>query len=100
MVIVIISMAILLVIALVLRKGKGSWLIAGYNSMSEKEKAKYDEKKLCKDVSSILFGIIASMGVSVVGELFNITWLSTVSLILILLIVVVGVIAANVRSRS
>ena len=29
--------------------GKGAFLIAGYNTMSEKEKAKYDEKKLMKN---------------------------------------------------
>lgn len=28
--------------------GRGSWLIAGYNTMSEEEKAKFDEKKLCR----------------------------------------------------
>lgn len=46
MVVIIISMVTLLIIALVLRKGKSSWLIAGYNSMSEKEKVKYNKKKL------------------------------------------------------
>lgn len=30
--------------------GKGSFLIAGYNTASEKEKAKYNEKKLCRIV--------------------------------------------------
>lgn len=30
--------------------GKGSWLIAGYNTASKKEKEKYDEKKLCRAV--------------------------------------------------
>ncbi len=28
--------------------GHGAWLIAGYNTASESEKAKYDEKKLCR----------------------------------------------------
>jgi hypothetical protein len=28
--------------------GKGSWLIAGYNTSSKEEKEKFDEKKLCR----------------------------------------------------
>lgn len=28
--------------------GKGSFLIAGYNAASKKEKERYDEKKLCR----------------------------------------------------
>ena len=28
--------------------GRGSWLIAGYNTASKEEKAKYNTKKLCR----------------------------------------------------
>jgi O-antigen/teichoic acid export membrane protein len=34
--------------ALYMISGKGGWLISGYNTMSKEEKAKYDEKKLCR----------------------------------------------------
>ena len=37
-------------ISLPLLMGKGSFLIAGYNAASEKEKRKYNEKKLCRTV--------------------------------------------------
>lgn len=37
--------------------GRGSWLIAGYNTMSEEEKAKFDEKKLCRGMG-VGFGFI------------------------------------------
>lgn len=36
------------VISIVLLSGKGSFLIAGYNTSSPGDKAKYDEKKLCR----------------------------------------------------
>lgn len=42
-----------LVMGIVLFCGKGSWLIAGYNTMSPQEKEKYDEKKLCKAASLV-----------------------------------------------
>ena len=35
---------LLLVISIVLLCGRGSWLIAGYNTASEEERKKYDEK--------------------------------------------------------
>ena len=36
------------VMSLVLLSGRGSGLIAGYNTSSDKQKAKYDENKLCR----------------------------------------------------
>ena len=37
-----------LIISIILLSGHGSWFISGYNTASKEEKAKYDEKKLCK----------------------------------------------------
>ncbi|OZS76699.1 hypothetical protein CF394_15320 [Tetzosporium hominis] len=50
-----------LVMAYFLSQGKGAFLIAGYNTMSKKEKAKYDELALCKFMSKVLYGISFSM---------------------------------------
>lgn len=43
-----IGFVILAVLSIVLISGHGSWFIAGYNTASKEEKAKYDEKKLCR----------------------------------------------------
>ena len=51
---------IFLLISLSLFTGKGSWLIAGYNTASKKEKEKYDKQKLCR-VMGIMCAIIAAM---------------------------------------
>ena len=40
--------AIFLVISIMLLFGHGSWFISGYNIAPKEEKAKYDEKKLCR----------------------------------------------------
>lgn len=40
------------VITLVLLSGKGSFLIAGYNTASKADKSHYNEKKLCRVVGS------------------------------------------------
>lgn len=39
---------ILAIMSITLLSGHGSWLIAGYNTASKEEKAKYNEKKLCR----------------------------------------------------
>lgn len=44
-----------LVLGIFLFRGKGKWLIAGYNTASNEEKAKYDDKKLCRAVSVVCF---------------------------------------------
>lgn len=43
-----------LALGIVFSRGKGTSLIAGYNTASPEEKAKYDEKKLCKAMSRLL----------------------------------------------
>jgi len=51
------------VISVLLLTGKGSWLIAGYNTASKKEKAKYNEKLLCKVVGTGFAVITAALAV-------------------------------------
>lgn len=40
--------AICAVLSIILLSGRGSFLIAGYNTADKEEKARYDEKKLCR----------------------------------------------------
>ena len=57
--------AISMILSIVLISGKGSSLIAGYNTASKEEKAKYDEKKLCRTVGigmAIISVLILVMG--------------------------------------
>ena len=65
---VIVMASVLLAISIFLFLGKGSWLIAGYNMASAEEKAKYNEKKLCKAIGTITL-IIALLlyGMSYLG---------------------------------
>ena len=47
--------ALFLVLGVVFSRRKGTSLIAGYNTASPEEKAKYDEKKLCEAMSRLMF---------------------------------------------
>lgn len=51
---------VFLVMGVFLLFGKGSWLIAGYNTATPEEKAKYDRKKLCR-ATGVLCEIICAM---------------------------------------
>lgn len=42
-----------LILSIILFYGKGQWLIAGFNTMSEQEKKQYDARKLCRAVSAV-----------------------------------------------
>ncbi len=55
---------VMLVMSVVLLMGKGSGLIAGYNTASEEVKLKYDEKKLCRTMGSGLLVLTVLFTVS------------------------------------
>lgn len=61
---VIVFATLFLILSVFLFRGKGSWLIAGYNTASEEDKAKYDKKKLCKGVSAITLVVSVMMYVT------------------------------------
>lgn len=68
--------ALFAVFAIVLFSGRGSMLIAGYNTSDKKEKAKYDEKKLgwvtggAMSVLAIMFLVLALSFESVSSSAF------------------------------
>ena len=45
---ILILAALFFIISGFLYGGKGSWLIAGFGTSSREERAKYDEKKVCR----------------------------------------------------
>lgn len=50
--------AIFAVLSIILLSGHGSWFISGYNTASNEEKEKYDEKKLCRTMGIILVDVV------------------------------------------
>ena len=66
----------LLVGAVFLINGRGTWMIAGYNTMSKAEKEKYNEKALCRFVGWFMIGIMLCVLLTAVGSHFGIRWLS------------------------
>ena len=60
--------ALLGIMSILLLMGKGSWLIAGYNTASEKEKSRYKEKTLCRTVGG---GLAAEVALLIAMEIFE-----------------------------
>lgn len=56
-------MIIFAILAVILFAGKGSFLIAGYNTASKEKKACYDEKKLCRVVGGCMGIVAACLGI-------------------------------------
>ena len=86
---------ILAILSIVLISGHGSWFISGYNTASKEEKAKYNEKKLCRTMG-IGMSIIAIL-LLIMELLENIlpAFFIYVSLGIILVDVVVIIILGN-----
>lgn len=56
-IIILIMAALMFVLSAFFFKGRGAMLVAGYNTASEEEKRKYDEKKLLKAMGTAVFAI-------------------------------------------
>ncbi|WP_243159139.1 DUF3784 domain-containing protein [Clostridium cochlearium] len=53
-----IVVGIFAILSITLLLGKGSFLIAGYNTSSKEEKEQYNEKKLCRAMGVMLLSLI------------------------------------------
>lgn len=63
---------LLLTIALILRSGRGSFLISGYNMLSKEEKEKYDTKALCRFVGNLLLVITFLIAIAIYAGFYEI----------------------------
>ena len=90
------------ILGFVLRSGKGSFLIAGYNTSSKEEKEKYDEVALGKFMGNLLIVIAAIVLVTAVSEIYNaalFNFIVVAAPILIIILVFGTIIYANTGNR-
>ena len=64
-----------LIMSIMLFMGKGSFLIAGLNSMTQEERAKYDERALKHFVAWLLIVVTACVMLIYAGAYYSIAWL-------------------------
>ena len=90
---------LLLITSLFLLQGKGAMLIAGYNTLSAKDKAQYDQVALCKAVGKLILCITFSIVLIFMGEFFQLNWLLIVGASLMIAIIIGGLIYLNTGNR-
>ncbi len=91
--------AMLFVLGYLVKYKRWSWLIAGYNTSSKDEKAKYDKEALCHGVGNIVLLLGGVVILAAVGEFLNFAWIVSFSWILFTVIIIVFLIYANTGNR-
>ena len=87
------------VLSAIFWKGKGAWLISGYNTASAAEKRRTDEKALCRFMAKLTLFMGLAWSVATAGLLLEVMALFWVGFVLFLAVTVVGVVYANTGNR-
>lgn len=100
--IIIIVMSIMFgIIGIFLFHGKGAWTISGYNTASEEERQRYDEKKVCRATGIVCFVCAAMLCImSYLGYRVDLGLMKeeelTPFVVIFVVVVIAAVIAANI----
>ena len=94
-----IVIAFFVLMGILFARGKGMSLIAGYNTMSAKEKEKYDKEKLCKAMSGMMFLLAGTWAVAAAGVFFRSNALCWAGIALFLAVIIGGLIYMNTGNR-
>jgi Na+/H+ antiporter NhaC len=84
-----------LVLALVVYFGKGDWLIAGYNTASEKERAQYNIKRL-----RLIITLLLLLSAVFVVVLLYFPYIGIVATPIFVIVTLVGVVLANTWAKK
>ena len=87
------------ILSIFLLNGKGAFLIAGYNTMSDDKKILYNEKALCKAVGKLLLSMAVFMMLFPITIQFEIMWLFWLSFIAFMVLPIGFAIYANTGGR-
>jgi len=80
-------------------KGRGAWMIAGYNTMRMEKQEKYDKKALCRFVGWLLIAMAACMAPILAGTYLQLAWLSACGGAAVVVMAVGAVVYANTGGR-
>ena len=89
----------LLILGIFIARGRGLWLIAGYNTASPAEKAKIDQKALCRHVSRLLWFSAGCFTLLMVSDVLASTAVMVVALVLLFAGIPAGIIWMNTGDR-
>lgn len=79
--------------------GKGSFLIAGYNTASKAEQAKYDKKALCRSMGWLMIALAVCWFIIALNFLLESMAFLWVGQVLFFVVIVVGVVYMNTSNK-
>ena len=91
--------ALFIALGVLFLNGKGADLIAGYTSAPASEKARYDEKALCRFMGKFMFALAGCDLVAASGEIFREMALLWVGIGLFFAVIAAGVVYMNTGKR-
>lgn len=94
-----VAVGLFVLLGIVFINGKGAFLIAGYNTSSKAEKAKYDEKALCKFMGKMMFLFALCFAIAAFSDFLNSMIPMWVGMSLFLGTIVFMLIYANTGNR-
>lgn len=94
-----VMIALFVLLGVLFARGKGLDLIAGYNTLSAREKEKYDKEKLCKAMSRMMFLLAGTWAVAAAGVYIRSNALCWAGIALFLAVIIGGVIYMNTGNR-
>lgn len=89
----------LAIFGIVFIKGRGSSLIAGFNTKSTEEQNEYDIDALCKFMGKMMFSLCFSMLFWVLSVAYELDWLFALGLVLFIGIIVFTIYYVNTGNR-
>ena len=78
--------AFCLLLGLIIRRGKGLMLLAGYNTMPRAERDKIDKALLARRAGNLLFGMALGFALLGLSHYWRLPWLSGIILLLLLIV--------------
>lgn len=94
------AVVLLLILGVIFLKGKGAFLIAGYNTASKAEKEKIDEKKLCRYMGRLMFALAGCFFIIMLSSIFDKIWILWLGLGLVFIVSIGGIIYINTGDRT
>ena len=79
--------------------GKGSMLIAGFNTMKTEEKEKYNKTALCKFMGKSMFALSFCVALWILSDILGMIWILCTGLALFFAIIIFILIYANTANR-
>jgi vacuolar-type H+-ATPase subunit I/STV1 len=79
--------------------GKGTFLIAGYNMLTKKEKERINTKVLTKFMGFFMFAVALIAGLSVLDELYPGNYFEFISSKLLTIVIILGIVYVLMSKR-